>query len=219
MKRYGIYASIVTLGLTVCLVAGVPALVAQDDGVELLNAHSYAKAEAKFRETLKKDTANTTARYYLGIALLQQSKYTEALKELKKVKSEQEWENKESRPAIPDQYQIDLALAQAHLGLHQLDEAWDELEAARIEQPDSSDVYLYRGVYYYHKKEFDHAVEDLEKALKLDNKNAYGYYYLGMIYSDKGQPDKMVEVFKMFLQLAPDAPEAPEVKKKVDAAC
>ncbi|MEJ2110911.1 MAG: tetratricopeptide repeat protein, partial [Acidobacteriota bacterium] len=120
---------------------------------------------------------------------------------------------------IPNDYQFKMALAQAYLGLKQFDKAWPELESARMENPESSDVYLYRGIYYYNKQNYDKAVEDLEKSIKLNTENAYAYYYAGMSYLEKKMPAKMVEVFRIFLELVPGAPEAPEVKILVDANC
>ena len=221
MRKYEVCFSILALCMGICLSVSVPkwAFAQTDTGIELYRAGEYKNAESKLKETLKKEPDNTTARYYLGLSLIYQGNFSEALVELKTAKSGQEKASQRSRPAVPNAYQIDLALAQAHIGLGQFDEAWSELESARIENPESSDVYLYRGVYYYKQKDYEKAIEALEKSVSLDSKKAYAYYYLGMAYSETEKPDKMVEVFKIFLQLAPDAPEAPDVEKRVAAAC
>ena len=144
---------------------------------------------------------------------------TEAVKELEKAKSDLKEATQESQPDVPSGYQVDLALGQTFLEQDAYEKAWSALESARLANPKSSDVYLYHGIYYYELKEYPKAVEDLEKAIKLNSKNAYAYYYAGMAYSEMGSPDKMVEVFKIFLELAPNSPEAPDVKKRVDEAC
>lgn len=221
MKKYGIYFNMLALTMAFCFSVVVPQpLFAQGEAaIELFNAGAYEEAESKLRETLNADPGKTTVRYYLGLTFMQQEKYTEALKELKTVKSEQEKASQWSRPAVPNVYQIDLALAQAYLGLNQFEEAWPKLESARIEDATSSDVFLYRGIYYYKQKEHAKAIGELDKAISLDSNNAYAYYYIGKAYLDSGKPDKMGEAFKIFLQLAPYAPEAPEAKEMIDKFC
>jgi tetratricopeptide (TPR) repeat protein len=221
MRKYGICFNILVIFFAVCFSASFPGpLAAQEgSGIEAFNAGAYVDAEAKLRMTLLGDPTNISARYYLGLTLLHQKKLTEAVKELEQAKSERKQATPQSRPDVPSGYQLDLALGQTFLELQAYEKALSALESARLENPESSDVYLYRGMYYYRLKEYPKAVEDLEKAIKLNSENAYAYYYAGMAYSDMGQPDKMVEVFKIFLELAPNAPEAPDVKERVDAAC
>ncbi|MBN2320712.1 MAG: tetratricopeptide repeat protein [Acidobacteria bacterium] len=221
MRKYGIWFNIMALCMVFCLSAAVsqPIYAQADDGIELYKAGEYEKAESKLKETLKNEPLNTTARYYLGLSLMYQGNFTQALEELKTAKNEQEKASQRSLPAVPNAYEIDLALAQAYIGLEQYEEAWPKLESARIKDPGSSDVFLYRGVYYYKQKDFAKAIEALDKSISLDPKKAYAYYYIGMAYSETEDVQKMLEAFKMFLQLAPDAPEAPDVKRKYDAAC
>jgi hypothetical protein len=40
---------------------------------------------------------------------------------------------------------------------------------------------------------------------------AYAHYYAGLMHYRAKQPDRMAIRFERFLQLAPDAPERPEV--------
>ena len=110
-------------------------------------------------------------------------------------------------------------MARARLGLKQYDEAWKNLESARIENGKSSDVYVYRGVYYYQQEKLPEAIKELEKAISLDKKNPYAYYYEGLSYYKMSVPDKAVSALKMFLQLYPNAPEAAKAKEIVDKLC
>jgi len=219
MRKYGICFNVLALCVGVCFSVSTPqALFAQaDNGIELFNSGAYGDAESKLRETLKADPLKTTERYYLGLALLHQEKYPDALKELQTVKSEQEKASQWSRPAVPNVYQIDLALARSYLKLDQLDKAWPKLESARIEDSNSSEVFLYRGVYYYKQKEHSKAIEALEKAVSLDPDNAYAYYYLGEAHYDTGNPQKTIEAFQTFLRLAPDDPEASYAQAQIDS--
>lgn len=222
MKKHGNYLIVAVL----CTVLGISIATVQsasaqkkDDGIKLLNSGQFDKAETSLRKTLAAEPGNITIRYYLGIALLEQRKYPEAVKDLETVESEWEKTNQGSRPEVPSAYQIDIALTHVYLHLNQLDKAWTKLESAITLNPDSSDVFLYRGMYFYQTKKYEAAVKDLEKSIRLNSKNAYAYYYIGLSYSELGQAQKMVDAFKIFLKLAPGAPEAPDVKIKVDQNC
>jgi uncharacterized protein HemY len=52
---------------------------------------------------------------------------------------------------VPDDYQVQIALARTCLGLQQYEEAWKHLESARIDDA-SSEVFLYRGVLFLNQK-------------------------------------------------------------------
>jgi tetratricopeptide (TPR) repeat protein len=123
------------------------------------------------------------------------------------------------RPAIPNEYQIQLAFARTNLELKHFDEAWKNLEIAGKENPKSADVLVYRGVYYLDQEKHQESLKELEKAVSLDNKNAYAYYYQGMAYFHSGVADKAVDAFKKFLELAPAAPEAAEAKRLINILC
>ena len=82
----------------------------------------------------------------------------------------------------------------------------------------ASDVYVYRGASYVLQGKNSEAIKELEKAIKLDEKNSYAYYYQGLAYYQSGQAEKAVTALKMFLQLNPNAPEAGKAKKLVDRA-
>jgi cytochrome c-type biogenesis protein CcmH/NrfG len=188
-------------------------------GIELYNAWKFADAEKVLREALKAEPSATLANYYLGLSVLMQDKHSEALDIFLKVKRSQDKADQWTRPAVPSEYQIQMAMARARLELNQYEEAWKNLESARIEDGKASDVYVYRGQYYVLKNKNSEAVKELEKAIKLDEKNAYAYYYMGLAYYQSGQADKAVTALKMFLQLFPGAPEAGNAKKIVDQLC
>jgi len=201
--------------------ASAPAQISAQSkkGVELYQSGQFKEAEAAFREALKSNPKDTPSNYYLGLALLFQDKHDEALDVLLKVKQSQDRADRKSRPVVPNEYQINLALARTHLELQQSEAAWKNLESARAENSNSSDVYVYRGFYYLQQDKFPEALKELEKAISLDEKNPYAYYYQGLVYYKTSVPDKAVDALKMFLQLDPDAPEAAKAKEIVAKLC
>jgi tetratricopeptide (TPR) repeat protein len=188
-------------------------------GIELYNSWDFKGAEKVLRDAIKADPSDTLANYHLGLALMGQQNYSEALDIFLKVKRSQDKADQWSRPAIPNEYQIQLATARARLGLKQYEEAWKNLESARIEDGSAADVYVYRGAYYVLQEKDREALVELDKAHKLDDQNAYAHYYMGLAYFHSGQASKAVEALKTFLTLAPRAPEAAKAKLIVDQLC
>ena len=208
--------------LVVCsLVAVIPqgTLPNQKQGLNSSIPGNFQEAEKAFREALQADPKDTPTDFYLGLSLLLQGKNGDALDVFLKVKSSQERADQWTRPAIPSELQIQLALARARLGLKQYAEAWKNLESARIEDGKSSDVYVYRGVYYLQQEKNPEALKELQKAISLDKKNPYAFYYQGLAYYHSSEPQKAIDALKMFLSLAPDAPEASEAQQILNKLC
>jgi tetratricopeptide (TPR) repeat protein len=196
-----------------------PVFAQTNKGIDLCTAWKFEEAEKVLREALKADPQDILASYYLGLSVLMQEKHSEALEIFLKVKDAQDKASQQSRSSVPDEHQIQIALARARLELKQYDEAWKNLESAKKEHPDSADVHLYRGVYYLYKEDIKKAIKELDKAISLDEHDAYAHYYAGHAYLRSGNPAKAVEMLKIFLQLAPVAPEAVKAKALVDALC
>lgn len=188
-------------------------------GIELYNSWQYKQAESVFREMLKAAPSNTETSFYLGLCVLGQGRFGEALDIFLKIQKSQDKADRKSGTAVPNEYQIHLALAQSRIGLKQFQEAWKNLESARTENNNASDVYVYRGAYYIQQEKDKNAIPELEKAIKLDEKNEYAYYYLGLAYYHTGQAQEAVTALKKFLSLAPNAPEAANAKMIVDKLC
>ena len=220
MSNRKAFCRILVLFVAFSLVSVVSQTVAQSKkGIELYNTWQYQEAEKVFREELKTDPNNIPANFYLGLTVLHQEKYKDALDIFLKVYQSQQRADQWTRPPVPSEYQIQLAMAQARIGLKQYADAWKNLESARIEDGSASDVYVYRGLYYLEQEKLKEAVKELEKAIDLDEKNPYAHYYVGLAYHKSGDPQKAVEALKIFLQLAPNAPEAPKAKLLHDQLC
>ncbi len=215
MNRSGAFCSTLMFWVFISLMAVIPRQIfAQTEkGIELYNSREYLKAEGVFREALKADSNDTAAHYYLGLSLLEQKKNSEALDIFLKVKKSQDRADRWNRSSVPSEYQIQLALGRTRLGLQQYDEAWKNIESARIEDGTSSEVFMYRGVYYLQQKKYEEAAKDLEKAISLDANNAYAYYYSGLAYYGMGNGKKAAEDLDTFIRMAPNAPEVDKARE------
>lgn len=206
------------LALAAAALMPVPVCGQTEKGVELYNSWEYLEAEKVLREAVQKNPQDVKANYYLGLSLLLQQKHGEALDLLLKAK-EARVKGGRGPADTPGECQIEIALARAHLGLQQYREAWKNLEAAGKLDSRNADVYVYRGVYYHQQGKEKDAIKELEKAIRLDDHNVYAHYYAGHVYLRLGNPARAVDMFRTFLTLAPNAPEAPKAKVLIDALC
>ncbi|MFC1838723.1 tetratricopeptide repeat protein [Thermodesulfobacteriota bacterium] len=189
-----------------------PVFAQTEKGIDLFNYWDFKKAEDAFREVLKNNPADAQAGYYLGMSLIMQEKYQEALNVLKKVKAS-------GKSATPNEGQLKIALARAYLGLKNYPEALEYLNVAEEVNADPVEYHTYRGAYYLGKKDANKAVKELDKAIDLNSQNPYTYYHAGFAYLSLGNAPKAVKLFEMFLRLAPYAPEAEKVKFLVNSLC
>jgi tetratricopeptide (TPR) repeat protein len=151
--------------------------------------------------------------YNQGLSYLSQEKYKDALDAFLKIK------NGPAEKTNPNECQIQIALARARLGLKQYDEAWKNLEAARRENAGSSEVYLYRGVFYFQQEKYREARSELDKAISLNKNEAYAYYYEGLAHYHLGEAANAVEDLKTFVGLEPDAPEVEKATLLIKQLC
>ena len=77
-----------------------------------------------------------------------------------------------------------------------------DLEAAVIQQPDNSELYIKLGFTYTRLEKADDAQKAFENAARLDPKRAITHYMLGLIYEKKGLKDKAIAAWKVCLDNA-----------------
>jgi len=69
--------------------------------------------------------------------------------------------------------------------------------------PKNSLAYYNRGIFYYHKEQYDQALADFNKAIELDSKNSWAYNNRGLVYYDKEQYDRALADFNKAIELDP----------------
>jgi tetratricopeptide (TPR) repeat protein len=151
--------------------------------------------------------------YKSGLANLAEGKYEEALDTFLRLK------NSRYGKTTPSEYQVQIGLARAHLGLKKFGEAWSDLELAREQNNKSSEVYLYRGLYYFQQEKYREANKELDAAIGLNKHESYAYYYAGLSHYHLGEPARAVEDLKVFVGLMPDAPETDEATALIKKLC
>lgn len=187
----------------------LPAFAQTDTGIELYNYWEFKKAEDAFKKALEDDPGDTKADYYLGLSFLMQKKYSDALDTLKKI----------DKTGSPDRGRIKIALTRVYLGQKNLPEAMKCLKEAEKAKADPVDIHTFKGAYLLAKGDTEKAVKELDKAIELKSMNPYTYYHAGFAYLKNGDAKAATKLFEAFLQLAPYAPEAANVKFLIDSLC
>jgi tetratricopeptide (TPR) repeat protein len=78
---------------------------------------------------------------------------------------------------------------------------------------ETGDMHYNLGVFYAGEMNYDRAIEEFKKAVDINPNDAKAQYNLGYIYAEQRQDRKKAEYyFRNFLGLAPDDPNADQVK-------
>jgi TolB-like protein/Tfp pilus assembly protein PilF len=86
-----------------------------------------------------------------------------------------------------------------------LDEAAAEARAAADLDPLSGDGAQTLGLVLYYKRDYDGALQALNRALELEPRSARARAVLGRVYDAQGQPDRAIEEMRQAMELADDA--------------
>jgi len=184
--------------LLLLAVAGAPfAARAQnvDQAVERYSKAEYSEAESDLRKAVDAKPDDARANRYLGLALLEQEKNSEAEKFLKKADE------------VESTGETKAALARFYAEQKDFGKAESMLEGAS-----GSDAAYARGMVAFNNKKYEEAAAQLESFLESHPKHAYAHYYAGMAYNGLRRQDKMLNHLEMFMRLKPNAREARAVR-------
>lgn len=121
----------------------------------------------------------------------------------------------ECSSSFPNDPPVLTSIGQVMLGLHDDKEAAAVFERAIQAEPDNPANYLHLALAWKDAKEFQRAIENLEKALRLDPLLEQPYLELAEIYSAEHQPVMVHQTYRRFLKAFPQSLEA---QKDVEAS-
>ncbi len=104
------------------------------------------------------------------------------------------------------------AKAYALAGKGAFEDALEVLQAARERAPEDVEVAYATGLVRYLQKAYGDAAPALKQVVAKDPQRPYAHYYLGMAYYNLNQKATAIQYLENFLRLAPEAPEAPQVR-------
>ncbi|MDH5715059.1 MAG: tetratricopeptide repeat protein, partial [Candidatus Aminicenantes bacterium] len=74
-----------------------------------------------------------------------------------------------------------------------------------------------KGIIFGYQKNTPAAIESFNKCLEIDPNHAYAHYQIGLAYYQVKRPDLTIVHFDRFIALAPEAPEAEQVRNLLNA--
>lgn len=103
-------------------------------------------------------------------------------------------------------------MALVYIARKDYNKALEHAQKAVDLNPDNADAHYALGLAYAYRKDFKNAAPSLEKALALNPDNAYAHYQFGVVQYQLKRYDQTIIHFEKFLEMMPNAPEAPQVK-------
>lgn len=171
-------------------------------GIAFFEAGKTAEAKAIFDQLLAEGLVDNNLFYYAGSAILKLNQSPDlALSYFNKIV--------QNSPNTPLGY---VGRGQYYIKRQDYTSAESQLNLALQKDPNCAEAYFHRGLLRGFQKKLDLAIADLEKCLQIKGNHAYAHYQLGLAYNQKGRKDLMIMHFQKFLYLAPEAPEAAQVK-------
>jgi Flp pilus assembly protein TadD len=109
-----------------------------------------------------------------------------------------------------------IELGNALMDSDRFSEAIEAYQKALALDPKNVDVRVDMGTCYRGTKQFDKAVQEYRKALKIDPNHPNGHRNLGVVLVyDLHKKDEGVKEFKRYLELAPYAPDAGQLRQTI----
>ena len=175
---------------------------------------AYKDAEKSFRDAASRAPRDPAPWAHLGFTYFHQKREADGKKAYKEALSRaQAAVKKDPKDATARYY---LGVANLYLGKHAAAEP--HLKQARALSPGDPMPVFELAVSRLSQKKWSEAVALFSEALAMDEDLAYAYYYRGQASSRLGKKDKLIADLKRFLELAPQAPEAPLAARTVAAS-
>ena len=178
-------------------------------GINLYNNDTIPEAINAFNKVVNADSKNATAFYYLGLCSEKQGNNGDAINKYNSAINKK-----------PEYLEALLAKGKLQVKMNQYGNSLDPLN--KIVQifiskqmppnPLLGDAYYHLGFAQYKLNNADSAIANLQKAITIIPQHPYAHYYLGMAFYNQNKKDLAIEQLNIFLQLAPDAPESPQVR-------
>jgi tetratricopeptide (TPR) repeat protein len=116
----------------------------------------------------------------------------------------------------PKNAQAWIELGNALMDARRFSEAIDAYDKALALEPKNVNVLVDQGTCYRGVKKFDKAVEQYRKALNVDPNFPNGHRNLGVVLAfDLNKKPEAIKEFNRYLEIAPNASDAGEIRQKV----
>lgn len=175
---------------------------------------SYGEAATALKKAAEMDPADPAPFAHLGEAYLHQKRQGEADAAFREVE-------KRAKAAVaksPNDASAQYYLGVAQQRLRQYDAAAASLAKARQLDPGNPLPIYQQGLTKALEGKWQDSVSLLTEALDLNPSLAYAYYYRGQSAAQINRKDMLIADLQRFLELAPEAPEAPIARRTIASA-
>ena len=172
---------------------------------ELMAKQDYAGARAIYEAVLAKYPTAYRLEPYLARTYYAEKNYDEAIKHLK-IAVEKD----------PSDVENKLRLGNILVEAGRMEEGRQMLAAVDDSAVKDPAIFVNIGISLMNQNKADDALPYFEKAVKNFPDKGDGYYYRALIKLQKGGTEGTKADLKKFLELSPDAPEAPAAKKALE---
>jgi tetratricopeptide (TPR) repeat protein len=166
-----------------------------------------ANAVDAFTKAVEHDRKSVDGLEHLGMSFLLQNRFAEAIDAFKK-----------GLQLDPERSSLWAAVGDAMQQAGETDGAITNLQKSLKLDPQQSGVWTKLGVAYRDKACGtckDKALDALTRAVRLNPRDALAWYHLGYLFKDEGKKEEAVAAFRKYIELRPDAPDAPTVKDDI----
>ena len=172
---------------------------------ELMNQQKYAEARAVYEAILVKYPGSHRVEPYLARTYYAEKNYEEAVKHLKIAVE-----------ADPSDMENKLRLGNILIDQGRIDEGRAVLASVDDSAIKDPSILVNVGISLLNQNKAGEALPLFEKAIALFPADGSAYYYRALVRLQKGDTEGTRADLTRFLELAPDAPEAPAAKKALE---
>ncbi len=193
---------------------GEGALALFEEGTELFNQKKYAEAAAKFEEFVAQHPTVYQININIGNCYREMGEYDKAVEAYAKILEKV----KEEKGSIEGDESAAKALAgigETYFKKGNLEKAREYLKQAVDNFPKDEALAFNVGEIYFKQGEADKAIEYFLLAIKINESWAPPHRQLGYAYLNKGKYKLAVDSLKKFVELAPDDPQAENIKNLI----